>query len=174
MGIRVRPIDELKSQPDLTERVKCWKCSTWFMMLRTATRGSCPSCGSQVALHRLNMPMMPTGKMKHEVVRLPATAEKRVSRKSKKEMGLEAGGGARPDLSTEDDPVSGAYPKYSGPELREEEIRRMFVEADPRREGGASGGEMLKGITIKALIASVGVAALGLLVLLILLFLLEN
>ena len=47
----------------------------------------------------------------------------------------------------------------------------MFVEADPRREGGASGREILKGVTIKALIASVGVATLGLL---ILIFLIES
>ena len=171
MGIRVRPIGEMKSQPDPTERVKCWKCATWFMMSRTATRGSCPSCGSQVALHRLKMPTMPSGKRKQEVIRLPATGEEGVSRKLKKETALEDGGETRPGSPTESDPVSGVYQKRSGSELGEGEIRRMFVEADPRREGGASGREILKGVTIKALIASVGVATLALL---ILIFLIES
>ena len=171
MGIRVRPMGEMKSQPDPTERVKCWKCATWFMMSRTATRGSCPSCGSQVALHRLKMPTMPSGKSKQEVVRLPAAGEEGASRKLKKKRALDAGGETQPGRATENDPVSGVYQKKPGSELGEVEIRRMFVEADPRREGGASGREILKGVTIKALIASVGVATLGLL---ILIFLIES
>ena len=167
----MRPMGEMKSQPEPTERVKCWKCATWFMMSRTATRGSCPSCGSQVALHRLKMPTMPSGKSKQEVVRLPAGGEEGVSRKLKKERGLDAGGENQPGRAVESDPVPGVYQKKPGSELGEMEIRRMFVEADPRREGGASGREMLKGITIKALIASVGVATLALL---ILIFLIES
>ena len=52
--------------------------------------------------------------------------------------------------------------------LNGEEIRRMFVEADPRREGG---GEMLEGISPRVLIAVVFVAAL---ILLGLIFLIEK
>lgn len=84
---------------------------------------------------------------------------------------MEDGGETQPGSPTESDPVSGVYQKRSGSELGEGEIRRMFVEADPRREGGASGREILKGVTIKALIASVGVATLALL---ILIFLIES
>ncbi len=171
MGIRVRPMGEMKSQPDPTERVKCWKCATWFMMSRTATRGSCPSCGSQVALHRLKMPTMPSGKSKQEVVRLPSEGGEGASRKLKKERALDTGGESEPDRAVENDPASGIYQKKPGSEFGEVEIRRMFVEADPRREGEVSGREILKGVTIKALIASVGVATLGLL---ILIFLLES
>ena len=52
-----------------------------------------------------------------------------------------------------------------GPELGGEEVRRMFVEADPRREGGVSGREILRGISLRTLIALVGVATLILLIL---------
>ena len=41
----------------------------------------------------------------------------------------------------------------------------MFVEADPRREDAVSGRDMLKGVTMKTLIVSVGVATLVLLIL---------
>ena len=41
----------------------------------------------------------------------------------------------------------------------------MFVEADPRREGGVSGREILRGISLRTLIALVGVATLILLIL---------
>mgnify|MGYP004097951037 FL=1 len=49
--------------------------------------------------------------------------------------------------------------------MGEAEVRRMFVEADPRREDAVSGRDMLKGITMKTLIVSVGVATLVLLIL---------
>jgi predicted RNA-binding Zn-ribbon protein involved in translation (DUF1610 family) len=143
MGIRVRPIGEIKSQPDPAERVKCWKCATWFMMPRTATRSSCPNCGSQVALHRLKMPMMPSGKG-----RQPETRSTDSSRD------IESG-----------TPGEGDAARKPGPELGGEEVRRMFVEADPRREGGVSGREILRGISLRTLIALVGVATLILLIL---------
>ncbi len=151
MGIRVRPMGEMKSHPDSTERVKCWKCGTWFMMSRTATRASCPDCGSQVALHRLNMPMMPSGKSKQEVVRLSMAGEDLPPRDPKKEG---------TSKNTE-----GVPPGKQESELGEAEVRRMFVEADPRREDAVSGRDMLKGVTMKTLIVSVGVATLVLLIL---------
>ena len=165
MGIRVRPMGEMKSQPDPTERVKCWKCGTWFMMSRTATRGSCPDCGSQVALHRLNMPMMPSGKSKQEVVRLSVAGEELPPRDPKKERTSKNTEGVQSKLSGENDPESGVHPRKPGSELGEAEVRRMFVEADPRREDAVSGRDMLKGITMKTLIVSVGVATLVLLTL---------
>ena len=147
----MRPMGEMKSHPDSTERVKCWKCGTWFMMSRTATRASCPDCGSQVALHRLNMPMMPSGKSKQEVVRLSMAGEDLPPRDSKKEG---------TSKNTEEVP-----PGKQESELGEAEVRRMFVEADPRREDAVSGRDMLKGVTMKTLIVSVGVATLVLLIL---------
>ena len=143
MGIRVRPMGEIKSQPDPAERVKCWKCGTWFMMPRAATRSSCPSCGSQVALHRLKMPMMPSGKGSPTETR---------STESSQDIESEA-------------PGESDRAKEPGPELGGEEIRRMFVEADPRREGGVSGREILRGISLRTLVTLVGVATLILLIL---------
>ena len=154
MGIHVRPIGEMKSQPDLAERVKCWKCETWFMMKRTVSRSSCPNCGSQVALHRLKMPMMPSGKEEVKAESLHAS---------------EGQGSVRLSRDSEPDPRDRSAP--SGSKLDGEEIRRMFVEADPRREGGLGGREMLEGISPKILIAVVGVAAL---ILLGLIFLIEK
>ncbi|MBT17315.1 MAG: hypothetical protein CMO59_15250 [Verrucomicrobiales bacterium] len=154
MGIRVRPIGEMKSQPDPSERVKCWKCETWFMMDRSASRASCPNCGSQVALHRLKMPMMPSGKEAVDPELLPSSKRQGLVR-----LPGEAG----------TDPLERGV--ASGSKLDGEEIRRMFVEADPRREGGLAGREMLEGISPKVLIAVVGVAAL---ILLVLIFLIER
>ena len=165
MGIRVRPMGEMKSHPDSTERVKCWKCGNWFMMSRTATRASCPDCGSQVALHRLNMPMMPSGKSKQEVVRLSVAGEELPPRDPKKERTSKNTEGVQSKLSGENDHESGVHPRKPGSELGEAEVRRMFVEADPRREDAVSGRDMLKGITMKTLIVSVGVATLVLLIL---------
>ncbi len=151
MGIRVRPMGEMKSQLDLAERVKCWKCGTWFMMKRTASRSSCPTCGIQVALHRLKVPMMPSGRGETEGE----------SSDSSRAQGSESLSG---------DPSSGPRERVvsSVSKLNGEEIRRMFVEANPRREGG---GEMLEGISPRVLIAVVFVAAL---ILLGLIFLIEK
>ena len=148
MGIRVRPMGEMKSQPDPDERVKCWKCATWFMMPRAATRSSCPSCGSQVALHRLKMPMMPSGKGRSNEAHSADSIED-----------------AESEVVGERDAAQEIQPKGSGPELGGAEIRRMFVEADPRREGGTGGGGILRGVFLKALMVLVGVVTLILLIL---------
>ena len=152
MGIRVRPMGQMKSQPDPSERVKCWKCGTWFMMMRTASRSSCPNCGSPVALHRLKLPMMPSGK--------DDTTEESLGSSPKPASDTLFGDSDQGDRAV-------SY----GSKLDGEEIRRMFVEADPRREGGLNDGEMLGRISPKVLIAVVGVAAL---VLLTLIFLIEK
>ena len=61
--------------------------------------------------------------------------------------------------------TEGVPPGKQESELGEAEVRRMFVEADPRREDAVSGRDMLKGVTMKTLIVSVGVATLVLLIL---------
>jgi len=97
------------------------------------------------------MPMMPSGKSKQEVVRL-SLAEKELPPQDPKKEGT--------SKNTE-----GVHSGQQESELGEAEVRRMFVEADPRREDGVSGRDMLEGVTMKTLIVSVGVATLVLLIL---------
>lgn len=66
MELSPRSIGEAGPGGGGTQRVRCWKCQTNFLVLRTATRGICPECGSQTALHRLRMPMMPSAEIKAE------------------------------------------------------------------------------------------------------------
>jgi len=100
------------------------------------------------------MPMMPSGKEAVDPDLLPSSKRQGLVR-----LPGEAG----------TDPLERGV--ASGSKLDGEEIRRMFVEADPRREGGLGGREMLEGISPKVLIAVVGVAAL---ILLVLIFLIER
>lgn len=168
---------EIEPQIDSTERVKCWRCSARFSVPRTVSRATCPKCQSQVALHRLSMPTMPTGR-RGDVVRLPKVALP--PDRTKKPLGmsvlqnLEAGPaeGEKPtpgeDLENEDGtelriPFS-AHRKVG-------EQRKMFVEAEPRRDGLGEGMDLPSGITLKTLIASVGIATL---VLLLLIFAIES
>jgi hypothetical protein len=109
--------------------------------------------------------MMPSGKSKQEVVRLSVAGEELPPRDPKKERTSKNTEGVQSKLSGENDHESGVHPRKPGSELGEAEVRRMFVEADPRREDAVSGRDMLKGITMKTLIVSVGVATLVLLIL---------
>ena len=154
----MRPMGELEPQSVPSERVKCWKCATWFMMATTAARASCPECGSQVALHRLKMPTLPSSDGKEvvqdEVVRLPVEHEERLP-------------GRRPRMSRrmEMSILQNAGRAGRAPQEVEEGRPPIFEEADPRREGAGRGLEFPQGITFKTLLLSVGVATFLLLVL---------
>jgi hypothetical protein len=116
-----------------------------------------------MAIHRLHMPMMPSGKKTGSVVRLPVT-----------QPGKRAGSMRMTLLENGEDNLEG----YQGGPEREvaeppapfvarrkiDERRRMFMDAAPRMIGPEEGTE-IRGITLKTLIASVGIATLILLVL---------
>lgn len=180
----MRPIGEIEPPNDPTERVKCWKCDTRFEVLRTVARATCPECGSKVALHRLNMPMLPSGKKKEGVVRLPKVGVPSVNARTRPlEMTVLENAGEsvvdRPRGRVDDmdmdkkEEMGEAPPSLPAPftaRHKIEERRQMFTEAAPRMEGVEDGFE-IPGITLKTLLAAIGLATL---VLLAFIFALEN
>ena len=159
---------ELEPQSVPSERVKCWKCGTWFMMPATASRASCPECGSQVSLHRLKMPAMPTstgkGIAQAEVIRLPVEGEDPPSGRPDPIMGRSLEMSVLENAGASKVPPRGGPPE-TRPHGAEAGRHRMFMEADPRREGEGRRLELPQGISFKTLLLSVGLATLLLLVL---------
>ena len=183
MAIRVRPMGEVEPRLDPTERVVCWKCGARFALLRTKSRGGCPDCGSQVAVHRLNLPSMPSGG-DEEVIRLPeerALPDRGGLEQSPLRMSVLENGPSEEDrMPRERTPLPPARGKYESAKLRgalaagkpvgEEERRQIFSEAAPRKEDGRGFG-LPPAVTLKALLASVGIATV---VLLVLIFAIES
>ena len=166
----MRPMGELEPRAVPSERVKCWKCATWFMMASTASRGSCPECGSEVALHRLKMPTMPSsgGKevIRDEVIRLPVEGGESQPGRLRPQTGRRLEMSALENAEKRGRNLHGGFPKFR-PEDGKVERHQMFEEADPRREGEGRGLEFPQGITLKTLLLSVGVATFLLLILIL-------
>jgi hypothetical protein len=163
--MRVRPIGKIEPQSDPPERVKCWKCDTRFEVARTITRATCPRCESEVALHRLNLPMMPSGKKKRVgEVRLPKAGVPVLNARSR-QLGMTVLENAAENVELPRDRPEEECRKRPGSfpvRHRIDERHQMFRDAEPRMEGVEDGIE-LPGITLKRLLAAIGLATLVLL-----------
>ncbi len=168
MAVRVRTMGEMGLDHDEREGVTCWKCSTRFEESRSAMRGTCPRCGSQVAMHRLKMPTMPNGGGRGEVIRL--RKEVGIGEKAhdpvvvvRSEVQLK-----QITMLENGEPVSilerGGTPDFASPERLpfaarrriEERRRELFEEAEPRQPGEQEGVE-IRAVTHRMLVASIAV-----------------
>jgi hypothetical protein len=126
-----------------------------------------------VALHRLNMPMMPSGKKKRvEVVRLPKAGVPAVNARTRP-LGMTVLENAAEKVKMRRDRFeeeSREAPESFNARHRIDERRQMFRNAEPRMEGVEDGIELPK-ITLKTLLAAIGLATL---VLLLFIFALES
>ena len=176
MGMRLRPMGEMGLKTERTERARCWKCHTGFEVACTVTRAACPECGSQVALHRLNMPVMPCGGGEEQVVRLPAAGAKgsrevrpqprprqlSVLKNREDIVVLREIGATEEEIEDGDGDGDGDGERRAPFEPRsriEERRQEMFSEAAPRMEG-VRDSLVFQGITFKTLIVSIGFATL--------------
>lgn len=62
MGLRVEPIGREALMPEAGEQVTCWNCRCLFRVEQRVGKATCPGCGSLVAVHRLQLPSMPSRK----------------------------------------------------------------------------------------------------------------
>jgi hypothetical protein len=119
-----------------------------------------------VALHRLNLPMMPSGKKKRVgEVRLPKAGVPVVNARPR-QPGMTVLENAAENVELpRDRPEEEECRKRSGSfpaRHRIDERRQMFRDAEPRMEGVEDGIE-LPGMTLKRLLAAIGLATLVLL-----------
>ena len=168
--MRLRPIGEVGFTGERSERVRCWKCEAGFEVDRAVTRATCPECGSQVALHRLKMPVMPSGRGREEddeVVRLPSGRERGAEREVRaRPVGMsllrngETGGEREGERGCEAGGESESRPRepFESRHRIEERRRTLFVEAAPRMDG-AGGGPEFTGITFRTLVLAIGIAS---------------
>ncbi len=126
-----------------------------------------------MALHRLNLPMMPSGKKKRtgEVPLLKAGVPAVHARS--RQVGMTVLENAAENVELPRDRTEEECRERSGPFLarhRIDERRQRFRDAEPRMEGVEDGIE-LPGITLKRLLTAIGLATL---VLLFFIFVLEG